>query len=107
MRFVQYSDAWVQQAPSNVVVQISEACTGIELFREFSSPAGIAFYTTGAHGRGMALPHILTQPRLFLEPGDIDVEMCNLSGAEQSCQLTLYFAEPANIIEQARASGRV
>jgi len=90
-----------------VVVQITEACTGIELFREFSSPAGIAFYTTGTFGRGFNLPHILTQPRLFLEPGTVDVEMCNLSGSEQNCQLTLYFAEPADIVEQAKASGRV
>ena len=106
MRFVQYSGVWVQQPPTNVVVQITEACTGIELFREFASPAGIAFYTTGFSGRGMALPHILTQPRLFLEPGDINVEMCNLGGTEQNCQLTLYFAEPANIVEESQVADR-
>lgn len=107
MRFIQYSPTWDQQAPANVVIQISESCTGIELFREFMSPAGIAFYTAGSFGRGFHLPHILTQPRLFLEPGNVDIEMCNLSGDTQNCQLTLYFAEPADIVEQAKLSGRI
>ena len=106
MRFVQYSGVWGQQAPAQVVVQITEACTGIELFREFASPAGIAFYTTTTEGRGFALPHLLTQPRLFLEPGDINVEMCNLSGEVQNCQLILHFAEPANIVEESQVADR-
>jgi hypothetical protein len=107
MRFVQYSGVWTQQAPTNVAVQITESCTGIELFREFINPGGLAFYTTGSAGRGFNIPHILTQPRLFLEPGNIDVEMCNLSGETQNCQLILHFAEPANIIDEARESGRM
>ena len=113
IRFVQYDDSdvsgrenWAAMAPDNVVIQVTEACTGIELFREFISPQGFAFFQPGAGFRGMALPHLLTQPRLFLEPGDINVEMCNLSGLTQRCQLILHFAEPANIVEESQVADR-
>ena len=101
VRFAQYSAAWAQQAPGNVTIQITEACTGIELYREFTDPSAVAFYTSTTEGRGFNLPHLLTEPRLFLEPGGILVEMCNLSGSTQYCQLLLHFAEPAELVEQS------
>ena len=100
LRFVQYSPVWTQQAPANVVVQLTEACTGIELYREFSTTGGLAFYTAATQGRGFHLPHILTQPRLLLDPGEITVELCNLSGSVQYCQLLLHTAEPASLVER-------
>lgn len=100
VRFVQYSPTWCQQPPTNVTLQITEACTGIELYREFTDPRAVAFYTAATQGRGFHLPHLLTEPRLFLEPGGVLVELCNLSSTVQYCQLLLHFAEPAELIEQ-------
>lgn len=102
VRFVQYSPQWVQQPPSAITLQITESCTGIELYREFTDPAAIAFYTAATEGRGFHLPHLLTEPRLFLEPGGVTVELCNMAIDldPQYCQVLLHFAEPADLIEQ-------
>lgn len=102
VRFVQYSPTWRQQSPSAITVQITEACTGIELFREFTNPSAFAFYSAATEGRGYNVIHLLTEPRLFLDPGTITVEMCNVAVDldTQYCQLLLHFAEPADLIEQ-------
>jgi hypothetical protein len=100
VRFVAYDSQWAQAAPGGVTVQVTEACTGIELYREFTNPAAVAFYTTDTQGRGFHVPHLLTEPRLFLEPGGVTVEVCNLTSTLQRCQLLLHFAEPADLIEQ-------
>lgn len=100
VRFAQYSGVWQQQAPGGVTMQITESCTGIELYREFTDPSGVAFYTAATQKRGYHIPHLLTEPRLFLEPGGVTVELCNLGAGVQYCQILLHFAEPADLIEQ-------
>jgi hypothetical protein len=106
IKFAQFSatSTWITQAPTGITLQITEACTGLELFSEFTHPAGFAFYTGSAQARGWNMPHLLTQPRLFLEPGNIDIELCNLGSSTQRCQLILHFAEP---IEYASCGGGI
>jgi hypothetical protein len=98
MMFRQYSAGWAQQDPTSVVIQLSEACTGVPFYSEFSQAQGLAFYTASPLASGIAMPHILTQPRIILEPGDVNVELCNLSSASQRCQLLIFTAEPCETI---------
>lgn len=99
MQFRQYSAAYVEQAPTNIVIQVTEACTGIAVCQEFYWATGISeFAAVGLLG-GIPMPFVLPQPRLFTSPGDINVEMSNLAAAVQFCQLTLYFAEPCEVVE--------
>lgn len=102
MRFISYDENWAQVSPANVVVQVTDVCTGIPLFREFAPTGGFSFYTASGQQRGISIPHLMSQPRLFLEPGDVNVEMCNLGSTEQRCQLLLHFAEPCELVEEDR-----
>ena len=99
-RFLQLnSRTWAQAAATGVVVQITEVCTGIPLMREFTEGSAFAQWNASPQARGIILPSILTQPRLFLEPGDITVEICNLGSSPVDCCLLLHFAEPCELIE--------
>lgn len=107
MQFRQYSAAYAEQAPTNIVVQVTEACTGIAVSQEFYWPTGISEFSAapGLLG-GIPMPFVLPQPRLFVSPGDINVELSNLAAAQQLCQLTLYFAEPCEVVEVGGAWGQ-
>jgi hypothetical protein len=99
MQFRQYSAAYAEQAPTSIVIQVTEACTGIPVCQEFYWPRGISEYSTAGLEGGIPMPFVLPQPRLFTAPGDINLELSNLSGSAQYCQLTLYFAEPCEMVE--------
>ena len=45
------------------------------------------------------MPVLLTQPRLFLTPGNINIELSNIGTTTTRCQLLLYFAEPCQVVE--------
>lgn len=100
-RFLQFnSTTWAQVAPTGVVVKITEVCTGIPIMREFVEGSAYAQYNASPQTRGIVLPSMLTQPRLLLEPGDVSVEMCNLTSAVVYCQMLLHCAETCEVIEE-------
>jgi len=101
--FIQTNAAFTEVAPTGVVFQITEACNGLALFDDFVSGSAFAHFQAAALPRGMELVQPLTQPRLFLEPGNVNVEMCNLSATTQNCQLLLLFAEPITIVSENMA----
>jgi hypothetical protein len=82
----------------DVWVQITDSCTGIALFSDFVR--GKAFQTlqaTPADERNAMLPYLLTQPRLVLEPGLLNVELANTSSGIIRPQLVLFTAEPCEV----------
>lgn len=96
--FTQLNGASVEVAPTGVVFQITEACNGLTLFDDFISGSAFSHFQAVALPRGMEPVVPLCQPRLFLEPGTVNVEMCNLGAAVANCQLLLMFAEPITLI---------
>lgn len=98
--FHQYSAGWLQQDPTGVVVQITDACTGIPFYSEFAQPKGISGYDSTPYPGLASMPQLLTQPRLILEPGDINVELCNVGSTTQRCQLLIFTAEPCEVIAE-------
>lgn len=101
--FTQTNAAFVEVAPTSVVFQITEACNGLALFDDFVSGSAFSHFQAAALPRGMAPVQPLTQPRLFLEPGTVNVEMCNLGAVTVNCQLLLLFAEPITLITDNQA----
>ena len=87
---------------SDLLISVVDACTGIPLFNDFVN-ATIA--SPGAAGApptltSRNLPVLLTQPRLVLEPGLVDVEIANQTNGSRTCQLVLMFAEPCRVFEE-------
>lgn len=99
----QYAVA-IPQAITNaddVWVQITDACNGISFFSDFVR--GRAFQTLQnvlTDERNACLPHLLTQPRLILEPGLLAVEMANTSAADIRPQLIIFSAEPCEVYKR-------
>lgn len=76
-------------------IKITEGATGIPLSAEFISGFGsIAFTPPGK-------PILLSQPRLIVDPGWINVEMANVLAAPSAVQLILLVAEPCTVIEDS------
>lgn len=103
LRFIQLNAASVEVAPTGVVFQITEACNGLALFDDFVSGSAFSTFQAAALPRGMEAVYPIVQPRLFLEPGNVNVEMCNLGAAVQNCQLLLLFAEPITLVTENQA----
>lgn len=80
--------------PSNILIQVTEACTGIELFQDFVGGLALSQYQASADQRGKPNPQILSTPRLVLEPGLVNLELSNRAATTTYCQLLLLFAEP-------------
>lgn len=99
LQFTQTNAAFIEVAPTSVVMQITEACNGIALFDDFVSGSTFTKFQAVALPRGMEAVRPLTQPRLFLEPGTVNVELCNLGSITVQCQLLLLFAEPVTLIK--------
>ena len=82
----------------DVWLQITDSCSGIGFFSDFIQ--GRAFQSlqaTVTDQRNAMLPHLLTQPRLILEPGLLAVELANTSAAAIRPQLVLFTAEPCEV----------
>jgi len=87
--------------PSNLLIQVTDSCTGIPLFQDYINAGGAAVNSQGAADFGARVnPIILTQPRLILEPGLINVEISNRTANAALCQLILMLAEPCRLITE-------
>jgi hypothetical protein len=75
-------------APVNTSLQITDDATGLQFGSEF-----INSYSLNPAGN-FSTPVLMTQPRLFIKPALLSVEIANLSGNPTYCQLVLYFSEP-------------
>lgn len=98
---------FTQTAGTNGILQITDACTGVQLWSEYASGNGYTFFRSTPDPRGGVIPHILTQSRLILEPGLINVEISNRSNANLRCQLLLFFAEPCVLITDLHLGGKL
>lgn len=89
-----------QQAPvattaTDLLIQAVDSCTGIPLFQDFANGGGLHSDFTSR-----ALPILLSQPRLILEPGLVNVQIANRTANTITCQLLLHFAEPCKVITE-------
>ena len=98
-RFVQVDSEFVEVAPSNIYIKLTDSCTGIPLFSEFVGGAHASFYQTTSVPTLIQAPYLLTQPRLILEPGLVNVEMSSTSSAAVYCQLAVLIAEPCTMMD--------
>lgn len=80
---------------SDILIQVSDACTGIPLFQDFTNGGG-----WHSNSSARMFPILLTQPRLILEPGLVNVEISNRTGNTITCQLLLHFAESCKLIDE-------
>lgn len=85
----------VATVASDILIQVVDACTGIPLFQDFSNGGGCSTNFTSR-----MLPILLTQPRLILEPGLVNVEISNRTANTINCQLLLHFAESCKLIDE-------
>jgi hypothetical protein len=99
-RFVQVNADWGEVEPANVFLQMTDSCTGIPLLSEFVGGKSAALYQTAPQNRGSQVPYLLTQPRLILEPGLVNVELSSTSAEDVSCQLLVLFAEPCSMVDE-------
>lgn len=80
---------------SDLLIQAVDACTGIPLFQDYANGGGCS-----ANFNSRMLPILLTQPRLILEPGLVNVEIANRTPNTINCQLLLMFAESCKLIDE-------
>lgn len=80
------------------MVRITEGSTGIPFMSDFLT--GSAMGVSDANGN--FFPTLLTQPRLIVAPGWVNVEIANPSGlnlAANQLQIVLFCAEPCAVLE--------
>jgi len=80
---------------ADLLIQVVDSCTGVPLFQDFANGGG-----NHSNFTAKALPIVLTQPRLILTPGLVNVELSNRTPNTITCQLLLHFAEPCRIITE-------
>jgi hypothetical protein len=80
---------------TDILIQAVDSCTGIPLFQDFACGGGL--HATFA---SRCVPILLTQPRLILEPGLVNVQLSNRTPNTVTCQLLLHFAEPCKVITE-------
>ena len=83
-------------AASDLLIQVVDSCTGIPLFQDFANAGG--FHSN--FSSRMTPQFMLSQPRLILEPGLVNVEISNRTGNTITCQLLLHFAESCKLINE-------
>lgn len=102
----QFDAAFALVAATDAIIQVTDACTGVPLFSDYASGAGFSSFSAvvgDAHG-GVA-PHLLTQPRLIMAPGLLNVEIANRAVTAMRCQLLLCFAEPCVVLDEGLSAG--
>ncbi len=80
---------------ADILIQVVDSCTGIPLFQDFANGGGVH-----ANFNSRMVPILLTQPRLILDPGLVNVEISNRTGNQITCQLLLHFAESCKLIDE-------
>jgi hypothetical protein len=95
----QYDPAtWVNVNAADIWCQITDSCNGIKLFDDFiSARSHSTLQNVATDARNAMLPHLLTHPRLVLEPGLLNVELANTATAARRCQLVIFTAEPCEV----------
>ena len=79
-------------------IKITDSCTGIGFWEDFVKAAAFSGeQATAGDYRNMMLPHLLTQPRLIMEPGLLAVEIANPDATDLTCQLLILSAEPCEV----------
>lgn len=97
--FNQYHEQnWSAVAATDTWIQITDACNGIQFFDDFvSGQLFTSLQNVVTDQRNASLPHLLTQPRLILEPGLLNVEIANTATGTRRCQLVIFTAEPCEL----------
>lgn len=80
---------------ADLLIQAVDSCTGVPLFQDFANGGG-----NHSNFSSRANPILLTQPRLILNPGLVNVEISNRTANTITCQFLLHFAEPCRIITE-------
>ncbi len=80
---------------ADLLIQAVDSCTGVPLFQDFANGGG-----NHSNFTSRANPIILSQPRLILNPGLVNVEISNRTPNTITCQWLLHFAEPCRIITE-------
>lgn len=80
---------------TDLLVKIVDSCTGVPLSNDVVNGGGLHL-----NGTTRCSPVLLTQPRLILNPGLVDIEITNRVAASRTCQLLLHFAEPCMVLEE-------
>lgn len=109
LQYTEYEgESYVQIAPANGLIRVTDACTGISLINDFAFGAAFDSHSTSpANTRGKLLQFPLTVPRMIPTPGQVNVEIANQDTSSLRCQLLLYFAEPCAVIEGPDVRGSV
>jgi hypothetical protein len=86
--------AFIPVAPDNLSLQITDQASGVDIASEFTSAR--MFWPPVAPPKETSTPALLTQPRLFVDPGLLKVSIANTSASAVLAQLLLYFLEPCD-----------
>ena len=89
------SGAPVSTSATDLLIQAVDSCTGIPLFQDFANAGG-----NSSNFTARAVPILLTNPRLILNPGLVNVEISNRTPNTITCQLLMHFAVPCKIITE-------
>lgn len=78
-------------------IQITETYSGMPLFSEFEDVNAFRAMRQG----DIRSPRIflLTSPVVIAAPGDVDIEVCNLTGQTSYWQVVIFTAEPYDTVE--------
>ncbi len=84
----------------NVLVQITDSCTGVKFFNDFATCSAFqAPQMRAAADTNYGIePFILPEMRLIGKPGHVNVELANASGVNQYIQFVLFAAEPCEVM---------
>jgi len=80
---------------TDVCIEVVDSCSGVPLFQDFVCGGALATDQTAG-----CYPVLLTQPRVILNPGLINIHISNRTANAATVQLILHFAEPCLIVEE-------
>ena len=102
---VTYDSSYDPITSDNILLQVTDSCTGVALFSDFATTRGMSTQPNApVNPLGYPIPQLLAAPRLILEPGLVTVEIANRSAASIITQVVLFFAEPC--LMTGEAAGR-
>jgi hypothetical protein len=88
-------DAPVATTAADLLIQAVDSCTGVALWEDFACAKGShSDYTA------RCTPILITQPRLVLEPGLVNIQISNRTPNTITCQWLLHFAEPCRLVDE-------
>lgn len=78
-------------------IQITETFSGAQLFSEHSRTQPLCNQAWFGDTSRLQF-FLLSEPKVVVEPGDLDVEVCNLTDLDRNWQLLLLTAEPYEVV---------